>query len=136
MAVDLGTDTSCMTGLRTGRLVSGARLVAEAAYRRLTTPRGTLRGGEEEANYGLDLTACIGSAQTAADRAAMPGRISMELAKDERIVETRVAVTESTDGPAKSWDVLIECGTLAGPFSLRLGVSEVTTTILGIEAEG
>jgi hypothetical protein len=136
MAVDPGTDTSCMTGLRTGRLVSGARLIAEAAYRRLNTPRGTLRGGEEEANYGLDLTECIGSAQTDADRAAMPGRISMELAKDERIVETHVEVTESTDGQAKSWDVLIECGTTAGPFSLRLGVSEVTTTLLGIKAGG
>ncbi len=136
MATDFGTDTSCTTSLRTGRLATGARLVAEAAYRRLTTPRGTLRGGEDEANYGLDLTACIGSAQTAADRAAMPGRISMELAKDERIVETRVTVTETTDGPATAWDVRIEAGTTAGPFSLRLGVSEVSTTILGIEAEG
>lgn len=136
MAVDYGTDTSCMASLRTGRLVSGARLVAEAAYRRLTTPRGTLRGGEEEANYGLDLTACIGSAQTAADRAAMPGRIAMELSKDERVIETRATVTESTDGPATSWDVLIECGTTAGPFALRLGVSEVSVTVLGLDAEG
>ena len=136
MTTNFGTDTSCTTSLRTGRMVSGARLVAEAAYRRLTTPRGMLRGGEEEANYGLDLTELIGSAETEADRAALPGRISGELAKDERILETRVRATTTTDGPSTALDVTIEAATSDGPFTLRLAVDAVTVTILGIEAEG
>mgnify|MGYP000564826546 CR=1 FL=1 len=41
------------------------RLVAEAIYRRLTTPPGTLLGGDDEANYGLDLLSLIGSVEPA-----------------------------------------------------------------------
>lgn len=132
MATDLGKDTSCTTELRTGRYATGARLVAESAYRRLTTPRGTLRGGEEEANFGEDLTKLIGSATTKGDAASLPGRIQSELKKDERIETVDVTVTEINEGPAKTFLVRIEAETLDGPFSLKLGVSEVAVGLLGI----
>ena len=132
MATNFGTDTSCTTALRTGRLVSGVRLVAEAAYRRLSTPRGMLRGGDDEANYGIDLADEIGQSNPAATAASLPGRIEAELLKDERIDQVDATVTVTVDGPSTSFSVVIECQTGEGPFSLQLAVSDVTVALLGI----
>lgn len=124
-----------MDALRTGVLVSGPRLVAEASYRRLRTTRGMLRGGEDEANYGLDLADLIGSVATKSDAAALPGRVQAELLKDERVESVTVTVTSTVDGPATSWTVSVEGTTADGPFSLVLSVSEVTVDLLGIQPE-
>lgn len=132
MATNFGKDTSCTDSLKTGRFVTGPRLVAEAVYRRLTTPRGMLRGGEEEADYGLDLTELIGSVSNRSDAAALPGRIENELRKDERIESVKVTVTETTQGVAKSFEVFVEATTSEGPFDLTLAVSDVTTALIGL----
>lgn len=129
---DYGYDTSCLTSLRTGRYASGARLVAEAAYRRLTTPKGSLQGGEAEADYGFDLADLIGQAVTPSKIAALPGQIQNELMKDERIASVTVNVTSTKDGPAVSWVVSIEAETAVGPFALQLSVNDVTVSLLGI----
>lgn len=131
---DFGRDLSCTTSLRTGRFVSGPRLVAEAAYRRLTTPRGMLRGGEEEANYGLDLTELVGSATGKEDAASLEGRIRNELVKDERIETVDVTVIASTKGPATSFAITVQAATADGPFTLRIQASELTVELLGITA--
>lgn len=134
MATDFGYDTSCVDSLRTGRFVSGVRLVAEAAYRRLITTRGMLQGGDDEANYGFDLADAIGSANTAATAAALPGQVESELMKDERIDSVTVTIVQTQVGPAWAFNVTIEAQTALGPFSLVLSVTEVTTQILGIAA--
>lgn len=126
-----GKDTSCTTSLKSGRFVSGVRLVAEAAYRRLTTPRGMLRGGEEEANYGLDLAALIGSTASRSVAAALPGRIDAELRKDERIQKVDVTVL-ATGGKLATYHITIKCETAAGPFTLQVVASDVTVELLGI----
>jgi hypothetical protein len=131
---DFGRDISCTSSLRTGRFSTGVRLVAEAAYRRLTTPRGALRGGEEEANYGFDLLEKIGSVSTKTDAAALPGQIAAELKKDERIDDVSVTVVDTSTGPAKSFDITIVATTGLGPFSLVLAVSGVTIAMVGLEA--
>lgn len=130
---DFGRDTSCTAakGLRSGRLSNGARLVAEALERRLSTTRGTLRGGEQEANYGINLAEEIG-ATTSPE--ALSAKIKAEAAKDERIERTDVVVVKTTDGPAISYAVTVTGYTAAGPFTLRLAVSEVKVELLGIEA--
>lgn len=130
---DYGTDTSCTTTLSTGRMVTGARLVAEAIYRRLTTPRGMLRGSDAEQNYGLDLSDLIGSATTKADIAALPGRIESEVMKDERMESVDVSITDTTDGVGKSFLVAITGVTGAGPFELKVAISELTTELVGIK---
>src|SRR5262245_61811739 len=99
MTTNFGRDLSCSTSIRSGRFVSGARLVAEAAYRRLTTPRGMLRGSEEEQNYGIDVTELVGSATSPATVATLQGRIRAELEKDERIESVNVTIIASTRGP-------------------------------------
>ncbi len=130
---DFGRDTSCTTSLRTGRFATGARLVAEADYRRLTTPRGMLRGGEEEANYGLDLSEMIGSVATKSDAASLRGRISSELMKDERHESVDVTVIPTTEGPVMAFDITVDAQTTEGPFTLVLLASAVTVELLGIK---
>lgn len=133
-SIGAGRDVSCTDSRKTGRFVTGARLVAEAAYRRVTTPRGTLRGGEEEANYGIDLADLIGSNTTALSAAMLPGQIRAELAKDERIETTDVNVVTTVAGPAVSFNITISCTTAAGPFVLSLLASAVSVELLGITA--
>ncbi len=132
--VDLGRDTSCTDSIKTGRFASGPRLVAEAAYRRLDTKRGSLRGGEEEANYGIQLSAYCGSTNPRADAAALPGRIRAELAKDERIGKVDVAVLIVTIGAGVGFEITINAETAEGPFELVLLASAVTVELLRIAA--
>lgn len=130
--IDFGRDVSCTDSLRTGRFATRARLVGEAAYRRLTTPRGMLRGGEEEASYGLDLTELVGSVATKADAAALPGRIRSELTKDERVARVEVGVDRVSEGPATAFVVTVTAETDEGPFTLQLRASGVSVELLGI----
>lgn len=134
MATDLGRDTSCTDEIKTGRFVTGARLVAQAAYRRITTPRGSLRGGEEEANYGIDITALCGRTNPKATAAALPGRIRNELAKDQRIGAMTIDVLVTTVGASTSFQVTISAATAEGPFELVLLASSVSVELLGIAA--
>lgn len=127
-----GRDISCTKSLRTGRFSNGPRLVAEALFRRFTTPRGMLRGGDEEQNYGLDLTEMVGAATSAADAASLPGRIRAEAKKDERIDSVEVTVTTSQNGPATSHVISIAGTTAQGDFTLVLGISDVTVELLGV----
>lgn len=130
-----GRDTSCANSLRSGRFVTGVRLVAESYYRRLTTPRGLLRGGEEEANYGLDLTALVGQPVSASEAAALPGRVEAELLKDERTLSVTVSILpeKTDDGVGVRWLVTVDADTTEGPFTMQMGVTDVTAELIGIQ---
>lgn len=135
-SVDYGRDTSCTTGLRTGRIVAGVVLVGQAAFRRLTTRRGLLSGGREEAEYGLDLGDLVGSIASSADRVSIPGKIHLELTKDERIIDTTTTLVSSTVGPATTYTITVVGRLSAGPsFRLVVAVVDVTVELLGITAE-
>lgn len=129
-----GRDVSCTDSLRTGRFATGLRLVAEACYRRLTTPRGMLRGSEEEQNYGLNLMSLVGSVKAQSDTVSLPGRIRAELEKDERIETVAVDILVTKSGPATSLTITIDVVTGEGPFSLTLLASEVTVELLRVDA--
>lgn len=130
-----GRDIGCTTGLRTGTLVRGARLVGEAAYRRLTTRRGTLRGGREEADYGLFLPGVVGTTSPRLAAVSLPGRIQSELLKDGRIEGVDVTATLSyLPAGAAVIDLDVRCRTAVGPFALVLRVSSVTVELVGLEA--
>lgn len=133
-AINFGTDTWCLDSMRTGHLVTGPLLVAQAAYRRLITPRGMLQGGQDEANYGFDILTQLGTAVTPNTVAALPGMIQSELLKDERIQTADVVVTAATNGPAVTFNINIQAQTAAGPFTLVLSVNDVTVALLGITA--
>jgi hypothetical protein len=93
-----------------------------------------LRGGEDEANFGLDLTKMIGAVGGAAGAESWKGRIRNECRKDPRVLDAQVSIVRVVDGPAESWTITVDCTTAAGPFELVIGVSEVTTKLLGFDA--
>ena len=133
MTTYFGYDISCTRGMKSGRFVSGVDLVAQAYYRRLTTPRGTLIGGEEEQNYGLNLMSLVGKAATPSFAASLPGKIENELLKDPRTESVSATVVSATSGPAVTYTIRIAAKTALGPFTLVLAVSAVSAEILGIQ---
>jgi phage baseplate assembly protein W len=133
MSTYFGYDVSCTRRLRTGRFVSGVELVAEAYYRRLTTTRGTLIGGEDEQNYGLNLMALVGKPATPSFAASLAGKIENELMKDPRTESVKATVVSVSEGPAVTYTISIEAKTTLGPFTLVLAVSAVSAEILGIQ---
>lgn len=134
MATEYGKDVSCLTEMRTGRYAKGVRLVAESYFRRLTTPRGMLRGSEAEADFGFDLTEKVGTLASKSARAALPSEITSELMKDERSqsIDVEVTETKTDDGVGVKWIVTIDAVTTEGPFTLQLGVTNVSAELLGI----
>jgi hypothetical protein len=129
---DFGTDTLCLDSRKTGQYAFGGAIVGQRAYHRLTTPRGALRGGEDEANFGIDLPGEIGRAATDAHARSIEGKIRNELCKDEQIETVDVTLVRSVDGPAVAYDITIEAKTAAGPFQLVLSVSAVSVQLVGL----
>ena len=134
MTTDFGRDIWCDDSLRTGRMATGSRLVAQGAYHRLITPRGTLRGGDDEADFGLDLAGIVGSVTSDADARRLEGMVRGEIRKDERIASVSVVVTRTVTGAEVSLRVDIAAETDSGPFDLVLGVSLVSVEVLSLEA--
>ena len=129
----LGRDTSCTTRLFAGRVVEGARLLAEAYFRRLTTERGALL---DDPDYGLAVSGLLNAGLTVSELASIPGRIRNELEKDDRGKREalRVVVRRSTTNVA-AYTIAIHGETQDGDgFDLVLSVDEVTVQILGVAA--
>ena len=133
MSTDFGRDVSCgPNGLRTGRLSTGVVLLVEAAFRRLTTPRGTLRGGAEEEIYGEDITALVGRLEQRGASVALPGIVRAELLKDERFNDVTASLVRTvTPAGAVTYTISVSADTDAGPFTLKLAASEVSAELLG-----
>jgi hypothetical protein len=132
--VGYGVDVYCWDRLRTGRLVRGPELVAQAIYRRLTTPRGTLRDGEEGTVYGLDIQDFIGQVGTANAVAAIPALIRAEVLKDDRVTNATVTAATTTDRAGLVSVVIQISAELVNEgdrFELTLGVSSVSVAVLG-----
>jgi len=137
MSEGFGRDTSCFDELRTGRLVSGTDLLAEAIYRRLTTPRGTLRDGDEGLVYGLDLQGFVGTVGTQDAADALPDAVIAEVLKDDRVerCECSAAAQTGTDGLTTIiLDVDVFPRDQTENFTLTLSVDDVTVELLGVSA--
>lgn len=134
MTTGFGRDTWCADALQPGRLVSGNTLLAQALYRRWTTPRGTLRGGDEEAVYGIDVVGMVGSLALPQLLASMPDMMRAEALKDDRVADCRVTVVRTT---ASDGTVTIYPSAVVTPadgnesFTMTLAVTDVTVTLLG-----
>lgn len=132
---DYGVDMWCADSLNTTRLCRGITTVAQACYHRLITTRGTLRGGDSEANFGLDLLGKLGQLQSKSDDAMLSSMIRSELIKDERVLDATAAVTSSkASNGAITWQIVITITLDDAVFDLVLAVNNVTASIVGIEA--
>lgn len=134
-----GVDAWCADEYVSGRYTRGFMTVALALYRRLITPRGMLRGGEEERNGGLDLSEYVGAVGTTRALQALPNLVRGELQKDDRVapggVVVRPTISTETNG-----DVTIELAIdvqLADEgeeFTLTVGVDDTSTDLLNVSA--
>jgi hypothetical protein len=129
-----GQDLSATKRLNYGRIVDGGELLAEAAYRRLITVRGTLL---DDPNYGLGLVRWLQTESTPAMLAALPSIIRLELMKDPRLDSVNVEI-ESTRDASSAVAMEIEitgAGVNGEGFSLVLAVSDVTVDLLELKGE-
>lgn len=132
--VGFGADLSCGMRLTTGRMVGGRTLLAEAIWRRLTTPRGTLSGGAEASAYGLDLAAYVGAVGERIAEAALPSIVEAELLKDDRIAAVSVTATayRADDGTARiELQLVVQPASDLARFPLTLGVTSAGVEIIG-----
>ena len=124
---DFGTCWSCVTDLTMPAvMVSGNRVVAEAIVRRLQTPLGGLI---DDPNYGYLIANEINDDLSPADVSRIQSGVEEECLKDERVVAADVTVTLTGAGTLV---VNILVSTATGPFSLVLGISDVTVAILQV----
>ena len=105
-------------------MVSGFRVVAEAVFRRWTTPRGRLINYP---NYGYDLGQHVNADMSPRDIAAMVANLEAEAKKDERVAGCTVVAVLGTDG---TLTVTGSIDTGQGPFTMVVAASAVTITLL------
>jgi hypothetical protein len=128
-----GRDIWCLDSLRPGVWATGVQLVAQRCYRRLITPAGTLIGGEDEQNFGLDLASFIGSTDVESVQAMMPARVRNELLKDPAVEEVTVDGELSEIGGGRvTWRLTIDVTTTEGDVELIVGVDGVTVELIGV----
>lgn len=130
--VDQGTDTYCLDSLKPGRLVSGKMLVAQRCYRRLTTVRGSLRGGEDEANFGLDIAGFVGRTEDRDLPSMLPVAVKNELLKDPAVSAVDVVAVREANGGEVSWTLTITITCTSGDVELIVSVNDVTAALLKV----
>ena len=126
---DYGKDITCTDSLKTGSYSTGVRLVAEAIYRRLITRKGQLLGSPD---YGMRVADYLGADTSTGEIAKVTSLIKQEILKDQRVGSADVVVTEVVEGTERTWTITVDAYTGAGPFSLVLAVSGVSTELLEI----
>ncbi|WP_437647877.1 hypothetical protein [Sorangium sp. So ce362] len=122
-----GVDFDCGEDMREDMRLAGPVLaLAQAAYRRLTTPRG---GVIDAPDYGFDLRSLLSRGMTTAELAAVPGLVRAELTKDERFegVEARVRMLDSA-----TLELVVRCRTAAGPFEMTMNVTAAAAVLAGV----
>lgn len=127
-----GRDTYCLDAYSPGRTVTGAELLGQRCYHRLVTPQGTLRGGEDEANFGLDVAGFVGRTEDRQLPSMLPVVVRNELLKDEAISAVAVLVERSEDAGRVSYQLTITIDSEVGELTLVLDVSAVTVELLEV----
>ncbi len=132
-----GVEAYCYDQIFTGRMATGLEVLAQAIFRRLTTPRGTLDDGDEGEVYGIDLNDFVGTVGTDAAVDAIPEVVRAEVLKDDRVerVEVSAAIVRGTEGLITiNLDVDVFPADESDPFALSLAVGEVNVALLGVTA--
>ncbi|WP_437958600.1 hypothetical protein WME76_02320 [Sorangium sp. So ce119] len=122
-----GVDLACGEDLHEDMRLASPRLaLAQAAYRRLTTPRGAVIDAPD---YGFDVRSLLSRGMTPAELAAVPGLVRSELRKDERFegVEVRARMLDSA-----TLELVVRCRTAEGPFELTMNVTAAAAVLAGV----
>jgi phage baseplate assembly protein W len=127
VATDYGTELSLLKDIASdSRTVSGFRVVGEAIFRRLTTPRGRLIA---DPNYGFDLTQYVNADMSPRDIAGLRSGIAAECVKDERVNAVTVDATLERNG-LLTVSIVLDLGTQT--FTLVIAASSVTVDLVRV----
>jgi hypothetical protein len=122
----------------TGRFSRGVTHVALALYRRLITPKTTLRpldedSNEDELDYGYDLAQFCGAVSPEIAVLIAPMQIQAELRKDDRVLDV-VALGRyvyNNDGTADLFfDVSVVLQNAGDRFTFTVKIADLTPSLL------
>jgi hypothetical protein len=126
---ELGSDWAALDDLDPyGQIVAGKACVAQGLVHRFSTPRGGLF---YDLSYGKDLRAYLEESLTPERLAAIPGEVSDEAKKDERVQSATTTV--SYNDKTEKLTITLVIITAEGPFTLVLEVSKLTVELLRLE---
>ena len=131
MATDYGTCISVTTDLPLRwKMVTGARVVAEAVFRRWSTDRGSL---PYDLDYGTHAVGMIGATMTQGEIASWESRLVSEALKDERVQDCVAIVVY--DQPNASAEITAKITPSDGaPFEMVMSINSVTAEIIRVSA--
>ncbi len=137
MAVGYGSTMWCTDTIRSGRRATHRQVVAHALFRRLITPRGTLRDSEQAGAYGFDVSGYVGATSPDFAAESLPVQVRAELLKDDRVSDVAVtAFVSTTNGlTAVVLNITAVLSDESGDFAFTVAVTDVTTTLLGAVTE-
>lgn len=125
MSADYGTDLSCTSDLTpTMRTVSGAGLMREVCYRRLTTAPGSLLSAPNAET--IDVRDFVGATISSGSTSYFGAQISRALESDQRVLSASVISEISGEEITSQVKVMLA----DGEFKLVLGISAVSVEIL------
>lgn len=125
-----GSDLSCDSDLTaTMEEVDGSTTLAlaQALFRRLDTPRGSL---PDDKTYGIDLRSYCNRATSTAEIRELGARVRTELTQDDRVDAVSVVVTPATDGSSLAVQIgVTPVDPALGPFAMALAVTSSTVVL-------
>jgi hypothetical protein len=130
MATQYGYDTACVSdvGLVDVVLTSPQLVIGQRVARRLQTPRGGLAAIDPEAaDFGLDVRQFTLGRFDPSRLVQAQQQIAAECTKDEEVAAADVTVTFVNGG---NMTIVIQLTSAAGPFTLTLNVSALTTELI------
>ncbi len=129
MATYYGSDTACLSDLPliSTTITDPVQLIGQRVARRLTTPRGALALINDDPNFGFDVRQYINAKLTPNQIATAQDNIQNEITKDEQVES---AVVTFSIGAAGAISIGIALQSSAGPFSLTLDVTQLTTQLI------
>ena len=128
MATFYGSDTYCLTDLPLidVQVVDPKQLIAQRLVRRLSTPYGALGIIGDDADAGLDVRQYLNAALSPRQVSAIAQAVESELLKDEQVANCTATLTFAAGALVIGLSVV----SAAGPFTLTLNVSALTTTLV------
>lgn len=138
MATGYGSDTWCGDSLVTGRFSRGRAHVVLALYRRLITPRGTLRplnedSNEDELDYGFDVAQFCGACDPEIAALIAPPQIAAELEKDDRVSTCQVFGRYTYVSPGIAvlyFDISVTLRDDGESFTFTVKIADLETSLL------
>jgi hypothetical protein len=130
--VDFGTDFDFLSDLNPNlTMVSGLAVLGQDILHRLETPRGGLF---YDPDYGTDVRAYLNGKMTPQVLSRMQSEVQAELGKDERFLSTSAKFQFVPQTNTLTLNLAVV--TAQGPFTLVIEITNVTITLLSIQAQG